>query len=148
MKGKKGLLKGSEMGGYNLTEISSSIFADLTQLIKLKKISDIKGNKAADRKISSIDEAPYKRLKKTPAYIKYKKNRINEIVETDYLYFYGINWHTKKSQIINRIKNTDLVVKSFSPNDEILKQVHQLLNTKFLYVKEKLLRVERNDWNY
>lgn len=145
MKGKKGLLRGSEMGGYYLTEISSSIFADLSQLVRFRRVSKTKGNKSADRTISSIDEAPYKRLKKTPAYIKVQENRINEIVETDYLYFYGINWHTKKSQVINRIKNTDLIVDTFANRDNLLLEAHNILNTKFRYVKEKLLGEKTND---
>jgi hypothetical protein len=139
MKGKKGLLIGSEMSGYHLTEISKSIYADLKELIRIDKVIEIKGYSAADRNISSIDEAPYKRLKKTPAYIKYKDNRIDEIVETDFLYFYGINWHSKESFINNRLKNTDAVVKCFSEKDYLLKEVHALLNNKFDYIKKKLL---------
>ena len=43
MKGKKGLLIGSEMSGYNLTEISESIYADLIELISHKKLMVKKG---------------------------------------------------------------------------------------------------------
>src|ERR1017187_5912587 len=62
MKGKKGLLSGSEMSGYTLTEISKVIYADLCQLIKYNKLVETKGGTIANRTISSIDEAPYKRL--------------------------------------------------------------------------------------
>ena len=139
MKGKKGLLTGSEMSGYNLTEISKSIYADLAELISHKKIKAKKGYSAADRSISSMDEAPYKRLKKTPAYEKYKSGHLEQIVETDVLYFYGVNWHTKKSMIHNRIKNVDAVVNAFSDRDPILKEVHNLLKEKFQDVKKQLL---------
>ncbi len=140
MKGKKGLLIGSEMSGYNLTEISKSIYADLIELISHKKIDAKKGHSAADRSISSMDEAPYKRLKKTPAYEKYKSGHSEQIVETDVLYFYGVNWHTKKSIIHNRIKNVDAVVNNFSPRDTVLKEVYNLLNEKFKDVKKQLLK--------
>ena len=139
MKGKKGLLRGSEMGGFFLTDISNRIFADLKELVKFEKLQKNPGHTVADRTISSIDEAPYKRLKKTPAYKKYYQDKINEIVETDFLYFYGINWHSKISLIQNRIKNIDAVVKEFSKKDPVLKKVHQLLNEEFGYVKQKLL---------
>jgi hypothetical protein len=43
MKGKKGLLTGSEMSGYFLTELSKVVYADLKTLINLDKISRIKG---------------------------------------------------------------------------------------------------------
>jgi hypothetical protein len=139
MKGKKGLLKGSEMGGYSLTEISDSIYADIKQLVKTSRIKKTSAHTIADRTISSIDEAPYKRLRKTPAYLKFKEGKANEIVETDYLYFYGINWHSKKSFIQSRIKNTDTVVNNFTDKDKTLKEVHLLLNDKFQSVKQKLL---------
>ncbi len=140
MKGKKGLLIGSEMSGYNLTEISKLIYDDLIELISHKKIKAKKGYSAADRSISSMDEAPYKRLKKTPAYEKYKCGHSEQIVETDILYFYGVNWHTKKSIIHNRIKNVDAVVNAFSDRDPILKEVHNLLNEIFTDVKKQLLQ--------
>jgi hypothetical protein len=140
MKGKKGLLIGSEMGGFSLTDLSRGIYADIKELVRLEKIKNIPGHTAADRSISSIDEAPFKRLKKTPAYIKFQSKRIKEIVETDFLYFYGINWHSKTSFIHNRIKNIDAVVNNFGDRDETLKEVHRFLNTEFNYVKEKLLK--------
>lgn len=141
MKGKKGLLTGSEMSGYHLTEISHLIFADLKELVSQKKIKKIAGHNKADRTISSIDEAPYKRLVRTPAYLKFKSGKIDEIVETDFLYFYGINWHSKISLVQNRIKNIDAVVQAFSKKDIVLKQVHELLNSDYDYVKQKLLNL-------
>ena len=140
MKGKKGLLVGSEMSGYSLSDISKITYADLKTLVKFNKVEEVKGVTVADRTISSIDEAPYKRLKKTPAYIKFQEHRENEIVETDFLYFYGINWHSKKSLIQSRIKNTDAVVKIFSKHDEVLKNVHSLLNQKFKKIIDELLK--------
>ncbi len=139
MKGKKGLLVGSEMNGYSLTEISQMMYADLKELIQQEKIRETRGNKKADRTISSIDEAPYKRLIKTPAYLKFRSGKLNEIVETDFLYFYGINWHSKASLIQNRLKNVDAVVKTFSNRDPILKEVYELLNIQYKYVRKKLL---------
>jgi len=143
MKGKKGLLTGSEMSGYALTEISKRIYADLSQLINLGNVGEIKGHSAADRTISSMDEAPYKRLKKTPAYEKFKTNREEQIVETDFLYFYGISWHTKRSIVHNRVKNVDAVVDAFTDRDPLLKQVHQLLNERFPDVRKQLLEEKR-----
>jgi len=141
MKGKKGLLSGSEMSGYHLTEISQMIFADLKELVNQKKVKEITSHNKADRTMSSIDEAPYKRLIRTPAYLKFKSGKLNEIVETDFLYFYGINWHSKISLVQNRIKNIDAIVKTFSKRDNVLKQVHELLNTDYDYVKQKLLNL-------
>lgn len=140
MKGKKGLLTGSEMSGYMLTDISKRQYADLAALINNQKVVSNAGNGAADRNISSIDEAPYKRLKKTPAYEKLNAGHPEQIVETDFLYFYGISWHSKKSIIYNRIKNVDTVVEAFSKKDSLLRKVHQLLNKKFLNVKKELLQ--------
>jgi hypothetical protein len=143
MKGKKGLLTGSEMSGYALTEISKRQFADLVKLISIRGVGEIKGHSAADRTISSMDEAPYKRLKRTPAYEKYKANRKEQIVETDFLYFYGISWHTKRSIIHNRIKNVDAVVEAFAERDSLLREVHQLLNERFPTVRKQLLEGEK-----
>lgn len=139
MKGKKGILIGSETNGYSLTEISKPIYFELKNLIKLNKIQDIQQKEIPDRSLSLMEEAPYKRLTKTPAYIKFKDNRIDEIVETDFLYFYGINWHSKKSFVENRIINADAVVKVFGKKDKILREVHLLLNEKFGGVKTHLL---------
>jgi len=140
MKGKKGLLTGSPMTGFYLSDISQLIYADISELLKQEKIKLSKGLTAADRSISSLDEAPYKRLKKTPAYVKFKEEKISEIVETDFLYFYGVNWHSKRSYIQNRIKNVDTVVKIFADRDEILKKVHKYLNEKFGYIKLEILK--------
>ena len=140
MKGRKGFLEGSSQNGFFLTEITRRRYADLVALISKKEVPNLSPKYAADRTISSIEEAPYKRLKKTPAYEKYSSNRVNEIVETDFLYFYGINWHTKDTIAESKIKNTDLIVKSFSDKDHILDEVHKYLNEKFAYVKDKLLK--------
>ena len=140
MKGRKGLLQGTVQNGFLLTEISKRRYADLITLISKKQITN-KSKNAADRTISSIEEAPYKRLKKTPAYEKYLSGRLHEIVETDYLYFYGISWHTKNTFVVNKIKNVDLVVKTFAKKDPILEKVHKFLNDEFAYVKSKLLKI-------
>src|SRR6266568_6237023 len=71
MRGKKGLLTGSEVSGYILTELSRRQYADLVSLVAPKKVPIAHGSNAADRTISALDEAPYKRLKKTPAYEKF-----------------------------------------------------------------------------
>jgi len=139
MKGKKGLLTGSETIGYKLTDISKVIYADTTKLVESKKLKTKTGTKRANREITSIDESPYNRIKKTTAYEKYKAGRLNEIVESDFLYFYGITWHSKKSFIQNRVKNVEDVVRRFSPIDKILEGVFNYLIEKFGYVKEQLI---------
>jgi len=139
MRGKKGLLTGSEISGYMLTELSRRQYADLVSLIAHKKVPIAHGSNAADRTISALDEAPYKRLKKTPAYEKFAENHKEQIVETDFLYFYGLTWHTKRSSAHNRIKNVDAVVETFSDRDPILRDVHGLLNERFLHVRKQLL---------
>ena len=139
MRGKKGLLTGSEISGYMLTELSRQLYADLVSLIAHKKVPIAHGSNAADRTISALDEAPYKRLKKTPAYEKFAENHKEQIVETDFLYFYGLTWHTKRSSAHNRIKNVDAVVETFSDRDPILRGVHGLLNERFLHVRKQLL---------
>ncbi|HVU08023.1 MAG TPA: hypothetical protein VHG89_05715 [Verrucomicrobiae bacterium] len=139
MKGKKGLLTGSEMSGYELTEISKRQYADLVALVQSRGVSSNIGSGAANREISSMDEAPYKRLKKTPAYEKFAAGRPEQIVETDFLYFYGISWHTKRSIIHNRIKNVDAVAENFSSKDSTLHQIHKLLNEKFANTRKELL---------
>jgi hypothetical protein len=140
MKGKKGLLLGSEMGGYNLTEVSKIKYADICEFINRRKIVVKKGIKIADRKISSIDEAPYNRLLKTPAYRKFIEHKLEQIVETDFLYFYGVNWHSKISFIINRIKNTDSIVEKFSIKNPKLKELKLYINNKFSKTKDFLLK--------
>src|SRR5438132_3670145 len=49
MRGKKGLLTGSEVSGYVLTEISRRLYADLVSLVKNKKVRVTLGPNAADR---------------------------------------------------------------------------------------------------
>jgi len=139
MRGKKGLLTGSEISGYMLTELSRRLYADLVSLIAHKKVPIAHGSNAADRTISALDEAPYKRLKKTPAYEKFAANHKEQIVETDFLYFYGLTWHTKRSSAHNRIKNVDAVVETFGDRDPILRGAHALLNERFLHVRKQLL---------
>jgi hypothetical protein len=139
MRGKKGLLMGSEISGYMLTELSRRLYADLVSLIAHKKVPIAHGSNAADRTISALDEAPYKRLKKTPAYEKFAENHKEQIVETDFLYFYGLTWHTKRSSAHNRIKNVDAVIETFADRDPILRGVHGLLNERFVHVRKQLL---------
>lgn len=142
MKGKKGLLTGSEISGYNLTEISRRQYADLARLISLRKVEPVHSANTADRRISSIDEAPYKRLRKTPAYEKLASEHEEQIVETDFLYFYGLAWHTKRAAAHNKIKNVDAVVAAFSERDPLLTRVHRLLNEKFKDVRNQFLNGE------
>jgi hypothetical protein len=139
MRGKKGLLTGSEVSGYVLTEISRRLYADLVSLVRNKKVRPALGSNAADRSISARDEAPYKRLRKTPAYEKFAANHKEQIVETDFLYFYGLTWHTKRSVAHNRIKNVDAVVETFADRDPVLRAVHALLNERFSRVRNQLL---------
>jgi len=139
MRGKKGLLTGSEVSGYVLTEISRRLYADLVSLVRNKKVRTALGSNAADRSISALDEAPYKRLRKTPAYEKFAANHKEQIVETDFLYFYGLTWHTKRSVAHNRIKNVDAVVETFADRDPVLRAVHALLNERFSRVRNQLL---------
>ncbi len=139
MRGKKGLLTGSEVSGYMLTELSRRQYADLVSLIAHKKVRIAHGANAADRTISALDEAPYKRLRKTPAYEKFARNHKEQIVETDFLYFYGLTWHTKRSVAHNRIKNVDAVVDTFANRDPTLRKIHTLLNEKFSHVRKQLM---------
>ena len=139
MRGKKGLLTGSEISGYTLTEISRRQYADIAALVSHRRVPVAHGTNAADRTISALDEAPYKRLKKTPAYEKFAANHKEQIVETDFLYFYGLTWHTKRSIAHNRVKNVDEVVKTFANRDPLLGQVHALLNERFADVRRQLL---------
>ena len=139
MRGKKGLLTGSEVSGYLLTELSRRQYADLRELVTAGKVQAVQSHHAADRSISAFDEAPYKRLKKTPPYEKLVHGREHEIVETDFLYFYGVTWHTKRSVAHNRIKNVDAVVTAFESRDPVLGRARQLLNERFQYVRKQLL---------
>jgi hypothetical protein len=142
MKGKKGLLMGSEISGYSLTDISRRHYADLSRLISLKKVGQAHSANTADRTMSAIDEAPYKRLRKTPAYEKMASDHEEQIVETDFLYFYGLTWHTRRAAAHNKIKNVDAVVASFSERDPLLARVHRLLNDRFKHVRQQLLNGE------
>jgi len=139
MRGKKGLLTGSEISGYALTEISRRQYADIAALVSHRRVPVAHGSNAADRSISALDEAPYKRLKKTPAYEKLAANHEEQIVETDFLYFYGLTWHTRRSVAHNRVKNVDAVVATFANRDPLLAKVHALLNEKFSHVRKQLL---------
>ncbi len=140
MKGKKGLLTGSEMGGYNLTELSKEKYAILNKQLNHKGIIEKKGVIVADRTISSIEQASYNKLIRTPAYQKFISNRKEQIVESDFLYFYGINWHTKPAQVLNKMKNINHTVDAFSTKDITLITVRNFLNTQFQSAKENLLR--------
>jgi hypothetical protein len=144
MRGKKGLLTGSEVSGYVLTELSRRLYADLRELVAVQKVQAAHSYNAADRTISALDEAPYKRLRKTPAYEKLTHGREQEIVETDFLYFYGVTWHTKRSVAHNRIKNVDAVVTAFESRDPLLGRARQLLNDKFQHVRKQLLEANGN----
>jgi len=144
MRGKKGLLTGSEVSGYLLTELSRRQYADLKQLIATHTVPTARSSNAADRTISALDEAPYKRLKKTPAYEKLAGGREREIVETDFLYFYGVTWHTKRSVAHNRIKNVDAVVEAFESRDPLLGRTRRLLNERFPHVRKHLLEINGN----
>ena len=139
MKGKKGLLTGSEISGYGLTDIARHQYADIDALVRSKRVDQKIGHSAADRQISSIDEAPYKRLRATPAYEKLSTGHPDQIVETDFLYFYGIGWHTKKSAASSRIKNINMIVEAFSKRDPALLRVKILLNDKFPAVRKQLM---------
>ncbi len=95
-----------------------------------------------------MDEAPYKRLRKTPAYEKLNNGRPEQIVETDFLYFYGISWHTKRSVAHNRIRNVDAVVEVFGKKDPVLRETHELL--KYIDLSDGIssvadVRVDRFD---
>ena len=144
MRGKKGLLTGSEVSGYVLTELSRRQYADLRELVAAHQVAATRRSNMADRSISALDEAPYKRLRKTPAYEKLVHRREHELVETDFLYFYGVTWHSKRSVAYNRIKNVDAVVAAFSARDPMLGRAHALLNTRFQHVRNRLLEVSEN----
>lgn len=144
MRGKKGLLTGSEVSGYLLTQLSRRQYADLRELVAAQKVPAARVANAADRSMSALDEAPYKRLRKTPAYEKLARDREREIVETDFLYFYGVSWHTKRSIAHNRIKNVDAVVEAFESRDPLLARTHRVLNDRFPHVRKHLLEASEN----
>lgn len=141
MKGRSGWLDGTSTGGFILTSKSKIKYQEIINNIinnSTKEISDKIGD---DRTISSIDEAPYKRLTKSPAYKKYESGKSNEIVETDYLQFYGVSWHQKPALIDGKMKNIELVVSNFSSKDKVLKELHQFLTDKFISTKNFLLSI-------
>lgn len=140
MKGKKGLLTGPGRRGYSLTEIGKMAYADLQSLILEHAVVESNRSWTRDHSVSDMDEAPYRRLRKTPAYEKLRAGHPEQIVETDFLYFYGVNWHTKTSLAHGRLKNVDAVVKAFSEKDALLKEVHRVLNEKYSAVRERLLK--------
>lgn len=140
MKGKKGLLNGSVMGGYTLTDISKAKYKEVSKSISLKRVDEKKGNSSSDRTISSLDEAPFKRLLRTPAYQKFKEGKLEQIVETDFLYFYGINWQTSKAVAQGKMKNVDAVISIFADKDPSLKKMQDFLNSKFEHTKKSLTK--------
>lgn len=140
MKGKKGLLNGSVMGGYTLTDISKAKYKEVNKSITLKRVDEKKGNSSSDRTISSLDESPFKRLLRTPAYQKFKEGKTEQIVESDFLYFYGINWQTSKAVVQGKMKNVDTVVSNFADKDKTLKAVRDFLNSKFENTKQSLIK--------
>lgn len=139
MNGKKGLLNGTTSTGYTLTEISKERYNEIEAAIKNKTIVNKKTKKTSNRSVSSIDEAPYKRLIRTSAYQKYIEGRSDQIVESDFLYFYGVNWQMNKSVIEGKFKNIDHVVNYFSRTDPKLKEIHELLNEKFKKTKTGMI---------
>ncbi len=133
MSRKKGLLVGNTTAGYKLSELGKQKFRIL--LIENK----IKTKNKTDRTVSSMDEAPYKKLIKTPAYLKFRNGLQEQIVETDFLYFYGVNWHNKSSVIQGKIKNVNLIINTFGSKDALLKEVADFLNLKFEKTIKSLL---------
>lgn len=140
MKGKKGLLNGSVMGGYTLTDISKAKYKEVNELIIHKRVDKKKGTGTSDRTISSLDEAPFKRLIRTPAYQKFKEGKTEQIVESDFLYFYGINWQTSKAAVQGKMKNVNSVISNFENKDKLLKDVRDFLNLKFDHTKKSLIK--------
>src|SRR5438046_6016906 len=58
MRGKKGLLTGSEISGYMLTELSRRQYADVAALVSHRRVPVAHGSNAADRSISALVGAP------------------------------------------------------------------------------------------
>lgn len=141
MKGRNGWLDGTSTGGFILTSKSKIKYREIIDNLINKSTKEISNKNGDDRTISSIDEAPYKRLTKSPAYKKYEAGKSNEIVETDYLQFYGVSWHQKPALIDGKMKNIDLVVSNFSSKDNILKELHHFLTDKFISTKNFLLGI-------
>lgn len=138
MKGRNGLVEGTSRSGYKLTQLSKKRFNDMSRDVTTKATRAVRSRNADDRSVSSIDEAPYKRLTRTPAYKKFINGEIEKIVESDFLYFYGISWNSNRAYTEGRIRNVDLVIASFSEKDLILKKLSDFLNEKFKHVKESI----------
>lgn len=139
MKGRKGLIEGTTAGGFKLTQVSKVKFYEIEKQLTFRILTKPNLKNAADRTISSMDEAPFKRLTRTPAYQKFKEGKLEQIVETDYLYFYGINWQNSKASVQGKIKNVDLVISNFEEKDPMLKNVREFLNSKFQDTKTSLI---------
>lgn len=139
MKGRNGWLDGTSKGGFILTSKSKIKYREIIDDLKNKSTKEISDKIGDDRTISSIDEAPYKRLIKSPAYKKFESGKSNEIVETDYLQFYGVSWHQKPALIDGKMKNIDIVVSNFSAKDKKLKELHVFLTDKFTSTRNFLL---------
>lgn len=138
MKGRTGLIDGSWRSGFKLTERSRVRFHEIMRDISSKNVRTLKMPNADDRSVSSIDEAPYKRLTRTPAYKKFAAGEIEKIVESDFLYFYGVSWNSKRPYIEGKIKNVDLVVSKFAEKDPVLKDLSEYLNNRFKKIKESI----------
>jgi hypothetical protein len=140
MKGRKGLVEGTTSSGFRLTSVSRIRFTEIQEQLKNRRVLKSNSKNAADRTITSIDEGPYKRLVRTPAYQKFIEGKTDQIVESDFLYFYGINWHLSKAIVQGKLRNVDLVVDSFSNKDETLLKVRNFLNSKFESTKNSLIK--------
>ena len=140
MKGRNGWLEGTSTGGFKLSQKAKLKYKEIVKDVLNQETKILSNKLGDDRTISSIDEAPYKRLIKTPAYLKFATGKENEIVETDYLQFYGVNWHQKPAYIEGKIKNIELVVATFKSKDEVLNKLHEYLTGKFEYTKNFLLK--------
>lgn len=138
MKGRNGLVEGTSRSGYKLTPRSKMRFNEMTKDVSAKTTPIVLSRNADDRTVTSIDEAPYKRLTRTPAYKKFVGGEIEKIVESDFLYFYGISWNSNRAYTEGKIKNVDLVIASFSEKDVNLKELSEYLNEKFKNVKESI----------
>ncbi len=138
MKGRNGLIDGSWRSGFKLTQRSRVRLDEIMRDISTKNVRAFKMPNADDRTVSSIDEAPYKRLTRTPAYKKFMAGEVEKIVESDFLYFYGISWNSKRPYIEGKIKNVDLVISKFAEKDPVLQELNEYLNTRFKKIKESI----------
>lgn len=138
MKGRNGLVEGTSRSGYKLTPRSKIRFNEIARDVSAKTTPALQSRHADDRTVSSFDEAPYKRLTRTPAYKKFMSGEIERIVESDFLYFYGISWNSNRAYTEGKIKNVDIVIASFSEKDPVLKNLSDYLNEKFKNVKESI----------